>query len=196
MVVSPLSPAGQRAYSNIRLTIRLALDCVRDSTLRMNIIEPWHLFDAIDRRDKENVMKASLIAIGLICAAAASLVPQRASAQAPQQERYGVCRHEAAVKGIEGNAYGAFLDECMMRPASASAAPSSQERFASCQSQARAKGRGEAYGKALDQCMSASSASGAPSSSGMTYADCRPQAVAQGMKGDRLADFIDKCVGK
>lgn len=143
-------------------------------------------------------MNTGLIAIGIVCAAAASLAPHRASAQAQQQELYAVCRQEAAVKNIGGDAYGVFLDECMMRPApTPSASPTSQQRFASCQSQARATaGRGEAYGKALDQCMSAPAASGAPSSPGMTYAECRSQAIAQGMTGDRLANFINSCVAR
>jgi hypothetical protein len=75
---------------------------------------------------KESLMKAGFAAIGLVWIAAGSLMPQQASAQAPQQQQYAACRHEAATKNIMGDAYGAFLDECMMRPASASTSDAGQ----------------------------------------------------------------------
>lgn len=143
-------------------------------------------------QQKESEMRTKLVAIGLICAAAA-LSAHDASAQ--QQERYAQCRSQAAVQGIDGDAYGSFLDQCMSQ--TVSAASSSQDRFTTCQQQARTTaGRGEAYGKALDRCMAGPSGSGAPSTSA-TYADCRVQAIAQGAtSGQRLASFIDGCVGK
>jgi hypothetical protein len=133
-----------------------------------------------------------LVAIGLICAAV-SLTAHKATAQ--QHDRFAQCRSQAAAQGIDGDAYGDFLEKCM--PQSASAAASPQDRFASCQQQARTTaGRGEAYGKALDRCMAGPSGSGAPSTAA-TYADCRAQAISQGAaSGARLAAFIDRCVGK
>jgi hypothetical protein len=138
-------------------------------------------------------MQVRLLAVGLVCAAV-SFVAQSASAQ--QQERFASCRSQAAAQGIDGEAYGEFLEKCMSQ-AGAAAAP--QSRFASCQSQARATaGRGEAYGKALDRCMAQASASGSSAAAASaTYADCRSQAIAQRVSsGDRMATFIDACVAK
>lgn len=138
-------------------------------------------------------MRLRLVATGLICSAVL-LAATEASAQ--QQEQYAQCRSQAAAQGIDGDAYGDFLERCMSQIGSAAA---SADRFASCQREARTTaGRGEAYGKVLDRClMATSSASGAQASMSATYADCRSQGIAQGVSsGDRLMTFINACVGK
>jgi hypothetical protein len=121
-----------------------------------------------------------------------SLIGWSAMAQTPANT-FESCRSQAIAKGISGEQYGQFLDDCVGEVATA--APPAQARYAQCRSQARAtQGRGEAYGKALDQCMSGSAA-GATATGG-TYPDCRSQAAARRLSGDELGKFMEGCVAR
>ncbi|HTO44807.1 MAG TPA: PsiF family protein [Burkholderiales bacterium] len=100
----------------------------------------------------------------LLIALAALSVP--ALAATPQQEKMKTCNAEAKAKGLKGDAYKKFRDDCLKaKPAEAAPAPAAagadtkkltpqQEKMKSCNSLAASQGlSGDARKKFMSSCL-------------------------------------------
>jgi hypothetical protein len=100
----------------------------------------------------------------LLIALAALSVP--ALAATPQQEKMKTCNAEAKAKGLKGDAYKKFRDDCLKaKPAGAAPAPAAagtdtkkltpqQEKMKSCNSLAASQGlSGDARKKFMSSCL-------------------------------------------
>jgi hypothetical protein len=97
-----------------------------------------------------------LFAAGLICAAVPlSSTASPAQTSDDQISQFATCQERAAGQGIEQEAFGKFITQCMAEVAPPT--PSSQDQFDECRSQARARENdGELYSQFLHMCMATS----------------------------------------